>query len=120
MITPPLVYLAGPYSAPTWPEVDANISRAICVAVEIARVGAFPVTPHALTADAEFEELQSYEFYLAATLAICRTCDAIFLLPDWDTSRGAREEAKEMQKLGRPIFYDVADVAEWVKARAAA
>ncbi len=118
-MNPPLVYVAGKFSAPTRAEVELNIKAAERYGILLTNVGAFAVVPHTNTGHPRYAELQSYEFFIAGTLALCRACDAILLIPGWESSRGARGEATEMMRLGRPIFYDVDDVADWVKARAA-
>jgi hypothetical protein len=69
----PLVYIAGPFSAPTREGVEANIAAAVQVGLDVAALGACPVVPHSNTAHPEFELLQGYEFWIAATKRKCRT-----------------------------------------------
>jgi hypothetical protein len=116
-MTPPLVYVAGKFTAPLRHEVEKNIAAAEYYGLQLARVCAYPVVPHKNTDHPQYEVLQGYDFYVAGTLALCRACDAILLIPGWEASKGARGEALEMQRLGRPIFYDVDDVKDWVLRR---
>jgi hypothetical protein len=50
----------------------------VCIdlAVEVARCGAMPVVPNALT-DPRFMQAQGYDFWLKATGDLLRRCDAV-------------------------------------------
>jgi hypothetical protein len=45
-----LVYIAGPYRAPTTWDVDQNIHRAREIGAIVAGLGAYPIIPHSNTA----------------------------------------------------------------------
>lgn len=111
-----IVYVAGPFSGPTRADVEANIRRAEILGLEVAKVGACPWIPHANTQHPDFESLQPYRFWIAATLEQLRRCDAVIFTPDWRRSNGARGEWQEATRLGKPIFLTVVELAEWLKA----
>lgn len=115
MIAPPLIYVAGPFSAPTREGVDANIAVAVRAGIQVAEMGGMPVIPHANTQHPEFERVQSYEFWLAGTLQLLRGCHAVFLIEDWQHSRGATGECSEAQRLGIPTFESFRDLARFVR-----
>lgn len=94
---PLMVYLAGPYSG----DVEAHIASARRVAVRVAALGHLPVTPH-LNTPVGFEELQPYEFWIAAYLKLLGRCDAILMLPGWERSNGARQERQHAMAIGLP------------------
>lgn len=79
-----LVYVAGPFSAPTRAGVEANIARAVAVGLEVAKLGFMPVIPHANTAHPEFEKIQPYPFWISGTTEMLRRCDAMVMVPDKD------------------------------------
>lgn len=110
-----LVYVAGRFSAPTRAGVEANIAKAVDVALSVATAGAFPVTPHANTAHPDFEKLQPYEFWIDGTLELLRRCDAVLMVPGWEESRGARGEREEAQRLGKPVFDTLGDFWRWMR-----
>lgn len=111
-----LVYVAGPFSAPTREGVEANIRRAVDLGVEVAKLGAFPVIPHANTADPRFEHVQPYQFWIDATMAMLRTCDALITVPGWEKSSGARGEVEWMKRArtvrGRSVVFHSIEALE--------
>jgi len=92
-----LVYIVGPYRAPTPEGVQDNIRRAREWAAAVAEAGYMPVCPHALTVG--MDRLQPDEFWLAGTLELMRRCDAVLLTPGWNRSAGSRSEATEARTL---------------------
>jgi Domain of unknown function (DUF4406) len=114
-----LVYCAGPFSGPSRADVEHNIRRAVDLSIEVARLGAMPVCPHANTAHPDFEKVQPYRFWIDATMALLRVCDAVILTPDWTRSSGAKGEAREAYRLGLPVFYSLDGLAHWLDAHRA-
>jgi hypothetical protein len=97
-----LVYVAGPYRAPSAWEIEQNIQRARKLGAEVAKAGAYPVIPHSNTS--HFDGLASDELWLGGTLELMRRCDAVIFAPDWGTSRGSRMERDEASRLSLPFF----------------
>lgn len=100
---PALVYVAAPYRGLTGWDVEQNIRRAEALAAEVAKLGAYPVTPHACTRG-YFESFQPGEFWLRATLALLSRCDAAIFSDDWERSTGARGELDWCVANGLPYF----------------
>ena len=107
-----LVYVAGPYRAPSAWEVEQNIQRARRLGAEVARRGAYPVIPHSNTS--HFDGLAPDEFWLAGTLELMRRCNAVIFAPDWGTSRGSRLERDEAKRLGLPCFDTLTELRDWL------
>lgn len=98
-----LVYVAGPYTAPTPRGVKKNISLARHCARAVAEVpGLFPVVPHQLGIG--IEEVGDYAYWIEATLEVMRRCDAVYAIPGWEKSKGAVGEVKEAKRLGLPVL----------------
>ena len=110
-----LIYIAGPYTAPTRAGIEANIERATLVALDVAALGVMPVCPHANTGDARFSDVQPYQFWIAGTLDLLRKCDAIVLVDGWRESNGARGEVDEARGLGMPICGNVGELKELIE-----
>jgi len=54
----------------------------------VARLGAFPIIPHTMTAD--FDKQLTDEFWIRGHLQLLARCDAIYLIADWRRSAGAK------------------------------
>lgn len=113
-----LIYVAGKFSAETRAGVEQNIERAVALALEVARLGAYPICPHANTAHPLFEKVQPYQFWIDATMAMLRVCHAVALVERWEQSSGARGEEAEARRLGMPVFYpgtgQVIAIRDWL------
>lgn len=110
-----LIYVAGPFTAPDRAGIDANIAAAVAVGVEVARLGAMPVIPHANTAAEAFMIVQPYPFWIAGTMELLRVCSALVTVPGWERSRGATGEVAEAGRLGLPRFHTIAELAQWLR-----
>jgi hypothetical protein len=109
-----LVYVAAPFSAPTREGVEANIVQAVELGIEVAKLGACPIIPHANTAHPAFEQVQPYTFWIEATLALLRRCNALLAHPKWPHSRGATAEVADAIKRGQPVFYELEALRKWM------
>lgn len=101
-----LIYVAGPYRGQTKEHVALNVSAARHVGQICARLGWYPVIPHANTAlfDFDFPALATDEFYLQGTLELLRRCDAVIMVAGHEFSTGAKAELLEAQALGLPVY----------------
>ena len=100
MNKPILVYVAGKYRGKTEYDVWSNIQTADYYGAELIKRGYFPVVPHKNTAG--YGGLQDDQFFLDGTMEMLKRCDYIYLLPDWESSEGARLEKEEAVVLGIP------------------
>lgn len=106
----PLVYVAGPYSAPTCWGRQVNIHRARVVGAHVAMAGASPVIPHANTAN--MDGIQSHEWWLRATLSMLARCHAMVVLPHSQDSHGTQAEIEYAEAHGIPyvVLSSMADL----------
>ena len=108
-----LIYIAGAYTAPTRCGIAANVQRAREVADAVARLGAFPVTPHFF--DSGIEDAGDAAFWYAGTLEVMRRCDALIVAPGSDESKGTSVEIAVMVTLGKPVFLGLSGLKEWIE-----
>lgn len=100
----PLIYVAGRYRAATREAVAANIEAARQVGVQAARLGWYPVIPHANTAHMELDLEHGDEFWLAGTLELMTRCDAVVLVDGWEGSVGTAGEIAKADQIHLPVF----------------
>jgi hypothetical protein len=108
-----LIYVAGPYSAPTEYEVQLNIAKAEAAALEIWKTTrAAAICPHKNTA--HWGGALTHDEFIAGDLEMIRRCDAVFLLDGWERSKGAREEYNFAMEHGIFVFYNLEVLVEWI------
>jgi nucleoside 2-deoxyribosyltransferase len=97
-----VIYIAGPFRADNAWEIEQNIRRAECLALEVWKAGAAAICPHTNTRF--FQGVALDEVWLKGDIEIMRRCDAVLLTANWEISSGARAERKEAKALGIPVF----------------
>ena len=107
-----VVYVAGPFRGPHAWAIEQNIRRAEEAALEVWRLGAACICPHANTRF--YQHVLPDDVFLDGDLAILQRCDAILMLPQWEKSIGAQEERREAIRCQTQVFYSLPDLAEWL------
>lgn len=115
----PRVYCAGPYSGPSYEQRRDNTQRAADVGARVAALGAYPVVPHLVGHHvAELCHVEhAYEWWIEVTADELRTCDAVFLVPGWEQSRGASGEQTLALELGLPVFTTMPALRDWLRGK---
>lgn len=99
-MTAPQFYAAGPYTSADGTVTRRNIQVALDAGAAICRVrGWFPIVPHASG---------SHRVTWEEAMVRCRSIiggldpakDILVLLPEWESSRGTREEKALAESLG--------------------
>lgn len=105
------IYIAGPYSASTWEEVQVNTDKAVWAGVQVMNKGHIPFVPHLchymdeLARDNEIEI--GWDEWLLYDFQWLDLCDAIlFLAP----SRGANLELVRATERGMKVFYSIEEI----------
>lgn len=106
-----VVYIAGPFRGETAWDVAENVRAAERVALEVAKLGAMPLCPHANSA--HFHGQLDDQFWVDGTMELLKRCDAVMTTRDWERSTGARGEVN--WATGKiPIFHNINRLAEWL------
>ena len=98
-----LAYIAGPYTADTIYGTRKNILRAEELTVELLKQGYAVICPHKNTA--YLDGIIEHEQFMKCCLRILSACDHLFMLKNWDTSKGAIEEHEFAETHNIPITY---------------
>jgi len=105
-----LIYLAGPYRAPTVWGIRQNIRKAEKYALEFWRRGVPVLSPHKNTA--LFDGAADDRVWLEGDLIMLMRCDALVLLPGWEESSGTQVEKDKAEAEGMPVFFIREDVRQ--------
>jgi hypothetical protein len=105
-----LVFIAGAYKGADFNEVDKNIQLAEQYSIEMWNRGYKVFCAHLNTSHFEVKARADESAYKEFDLRILECCDAVFALPNWEASVGAKAEIKKAQQLGKPVFYSLDDL----------
>lgn len=108
-----VVYIAGPFRAPSAWEIECNIRQAEALALEVWRSGAVALCPHTNTRF--FHQAAPDGVWLKGDLELLRRCDVLLTTPDWERSSGARAEVQEARNHGMSIFHTLAALRAWLE-----
>lgn len=98
-----IAYIAGPLTGKTIKEESMNVYTACKVGQELAKMGFMPFVPHANSANIF---AQDYDFWIEGDILLMkRAADLIVLIPGWEGSPGAQEEAEAAKGFGLPVYY---------------
>lgn len=96
-----LLYVAGPYSAPTEDGIQANIDKASDIAAELWIMGHAVICPHKNTGNFHNVVPQlTHEQWLKGDKQMIAVCDGIVFVPGWENSPGSREELEYARSIG--------------------
>ncbi len=100
-----LVYIAGPYSAPSIDGIEKNIRQAEKYALALAQANIYFICPHLNTAyfDSKIKINEIYYYNLGFEL-LARS-DVLLVLPGWQKSKGTLKEIAQAKKNNKLIYY---------------
>lgn len=109
-----VIYVIGKFRAPTAWEIAENVRAAEREGLEVARMGAAPLIPHANTA--HFHGQCTDDFWLEATLELAMRCDAAITVAgdEWRRSSGSVGEVERLREAGKPVFHRREDLRRWL------
>jgi hypothetical protein len=116
-----IVYTSGPYRAATPNGVARNIQEADRYAALLWAMGAAVICPHKNTAFLDgvisVDPEEDGNGWITGDITMVRRCDAIFMLPRWQKSRGALQELKAAYEEKILIFshHSLVVLKEWLE-----
>ena len=100
-----LVYIVGPYNAPSQEGIEQNIRQAEKVAIALAEAGIFFICPHLNTAHFGTKAQADESFYYRLGLKFVDVANVLLVLPGWEKSSGTLGEIERAKLRGKPIYF---------------
>lgn len=117
-MTRKLVYVSGAFTARSQELIQRNIDHAVEMGHVIRRVGATPLVPHIAVVPPKVDGEEGWGIAMQDCLKMMAVCDGVYMLPNYETSRGAKVELAMATEWGLPVFYSMRELSEWVKEAA--
>ena len=95
-----VVFISGPYRG----NIEQNIANARMAAIRLWKAGYAVICPHMNSARMDGECPDDY--FLEGDLEILKRCDIIYMLKNWESSRGASAELKLAKEIGLEVVYE--------------
>lgn len=112
-----LGYIIGPFRAPTLWEIANNVRNAETLGLEVAKLGAFPIIPHANTF--LFHGQLTDEFWLGGTSVLLSRADFAITVgaiqKPWRQSTGSVAEVALAKECNIPMFHHLHQLGIWLK-----
>lgn len=105
-----VIFIAGPFTGKTAWDIERNIRRAEELALKVAEAGHVPLCPH--TNSRFFHGQQTEQFWYDATLELLMRSDGVIMTPDWERSKGARNEHDTARQAGKSVYYHIQDIID--------
>jgi hypothetical protein len=99
-----LVFVSGAYRSSEQYGVDNNIEAARKVGIALWEAGHTAFVPHLNTAHFEVDCKVTDADYLTGDLNILSRCDAVVMVPGWETSKGSVAEREYATKNDIPVY----------------
>lgn len=107
------VFISGRFSASTKEELVDNVLLAANYGYKVIQMGGVPFIPH--TMFLFFLNRVGYKDILDCCIDWLFNCDAIFMLPNWEGSYGAKKEFETAIKMNIPVFTDLKELKKFIK-----
>lgn len=104
-----IIGIAGPYSAPTAEQRQANLDAMNAAAARLLEMGHVPVIGMnaAIPVLVQANVTDRYKAVMDISLAVISACDALLLIGE---SPGANKERDLILAQGKPVYLTIADV----------
>ena len=107
-----LIYVSGKYTDQTQERTRGNVLVARMIAQRLIDKGAYIFCPH--THSHGFHGL-THSDWLEMDCHILSVCDAIYMIPNWKESAGAKEEYHEALANNIPVLFNMDEASQWIE-----
>jgi len=109
-----VIYIAGPYRSKTEYGVRTNIRNAEQHALFVWANGGVALCPQKNTAGFGGAIGNSEHIWLDGDLELIRRCDAVYIIPGWEESKGTKAEIDFAHNIGIPVLESRDDVLKFL------
>ncbi len=102
-----VLFIAGAYMNSDSNKIERNIKLAEEHSITLWNRGYKVFCPHLNTCHFEVKAKADEKAYREFDLRMLQYCDAVFALPNWEESEGAKAEIEEARRLGKPVFHSL-------------
>lgn len=110
---PKLIFVAGPYTAPTDAEIEANIQRCERLSLEAIALGCGVICANSMGRRWDGKTPTLEQVMVSTKLCLSR-CDGLLVAEGWESSTGTKQEIEEAVRLGIPTFYSLDKLKEFL------
>ena len=103
-----VIYIAGPYRAPTQHQVYQNIQNARQAAADVWQAGYVALCPH--TNSLLMSGIVPEEEFFQEDIELLQRCDAVLMVEGWEASSSARSERQHALNCLIPVFYSLEEL----------
>ena len=100
-----IIFVSGAYTAKDDDGVMGNIAHAKWAAIQLWKEGWAVICPHMNTSHFEVYQIK-YDDFIIGDFEFLRSCDAIYMLNNWKSSKGARMEYRYACWLGLEVIFE--------------
>src|SRR5690606_17881665 len=109
-----IIYVSGKYSESTKEARQVNIDRMMDVAAKVWDRGYTCISPNGNTAHLDdIVKGTTYKDFIEGDCYIISRCDAVLMMDNWKSSKGATEEREYALRIGKPVLYSLEELANW-------
>jgi len=108
-----VIYIAGPFRAPTAWQIEKNVRAAEEVAHWVWMQGHVALCPHTNTRF--FNGEGTDQLWIDGTLELMWRCDGMLLVPDWQHSVGTNGEVRQATQRKMPYFEYATEHHEFLR-----
>jgi hypothetical protein len=110
-----VIFISGKYRGSSEYKVRMNIRKAEVAALFVWKHGGVAICPHKNTAGFGGACGETEDIWLKGDLELLNHSDAIWLIPGWQSSEGARQEAQHASKRGMIILSSKTEVLNYLR-----
>lgn len=107
-----VIYIAGPYTGTDVYDTHMNIQEAEYYAAAVWEHGGAALCPHKNTA--YMDGITSYDKFLEGCIEMMRRCDAVWLMLNWEESKGAVREMEVAKAENLKVLKNQYEVVQFL------